>query len=71
MKLGGCNCMKSFHCSNFFPSAGHGHFKNESLFAHAGCLPMTKCDVESKNQNITVYGILLFVSGLTFLFVGV
>lgn len=34
-----------------------------------GCFRMTTCDKNSANQNITAYGVLLFVSNL-FIFKG-
>lgn len=34
---------------------------------HAECFRMATCEPKSENQNITAYGVMLFVSGLYFI----
>lgn len=45
-----------------------GHYCRTGSTSESRCLPLTMCKGESETQNITVYGILIFVA-LTFLLV--
>ncbi|XP_021732341.1 ABC transporter G family member 28-like [Chenopodium quinoa] len=45
-------------------SCSRGHYCRTGSTSQSRCLLMTKCDAGSSNQNITAYGVLLFV-GIT------
>ncbi|XP_074303483.1 ABC transporter G family member 28 isoform X1 [Silene latifolia] len=61
-------CEAGSYCSTTIEKVpcSSGHYCRTGSTTQSGCLPMTKCNMGSANQNITAYGILLFVA-VTFL----
>ncbi|KAL9243911.1 hypothetical protein vseg_017746 [Gypsophila vaccaria] len=64
-------CEAGSYCSTTVEKVpcSSGHYCRTGSTTQLRCLPMTKCNVGSANQNITAYGILLFAAVTFLLFI--
>ena len=67
-----CNEYFFFFSLNYILLSLHWRFKKiykYNPYALAECFRMATCEPKSENQNISAYGVMLFVSGLYFIII--